>query len=63
MLLIACVAVSLILAVAVTVYRRRTRPSRTGAAVDYGEVPGTQMFDAELAPIRPSDQALVVDPE
>ena len=61
MLLIACVAVLLILAV--VVYRRRRRPSRTGAPVDYGQVPGTQMFDAELAPVRPSDQALVVDPE
>ena len=61
-MVIVCVAVSLVLVVALVLCRRRA-PSRTGEPVDYGTIAGTQLFDAELAPVPPSQRAAAADTE
>jgi hypothetical protein len=61
MLVVACAVTSLILAIARWLCRTRAR-SRTGDPVDYGPIPGTQMFDAELTAVAPSAPHEVIEP-
>jgi hypothetical protein len=67
MFLAVCLATSLILAIAlwlcwsrIRAARRRARP---GDPVDFGPIPGTRMFDAELTAVEPSDHHEVVERE
>jgi hypothetical protein len=64
MLVVACAVTSLILAIALWLCRIRLARarSRTGDPVDYGSIPGTQMFDAELTAVAPSEQHEVSEP-